>query len=224
MHDGVDVHLACALAGSAVDAFSVVYPEPDNAHLVQKAVDRAERAEDLTEEPVHEHTEEDDRDEDADFPGEKRSEHGTDRRLCEKSRNSAFQGPDRADVLAKCRDTGGAHRENKRQDEHEDDQNEVLYISHESRKLLFGERDFREQLLEKPEGTQKSADRPPEDDAESQEQSEYIEAYGGFSAAGDGLESSDRTGECCRRTGITVESGRTEFFPLSGIKLAILGF
>ena len=153
VHDGVDIHFTGAFAGSAVDAFSVVDPKPDDADLVQKAVDRAERAEDLTEEPVHEHTEEDDSDEDADFPGEERSDYRTDRRLRKKSRNSSFQSSDRADVLAKCRDTGRPHRENERQHKHEDDQNHIFYISHESRKFLFGERDFREKLLKKPERT-----------------------------------------------------------------------
>ena len=165
----VHIHFTYPAARTAGRTLLSIYLDAVNRYPVENAIERPEGAEPFAEGAVKEYGEHNNSQQNAALPGEQPAQAGPDSGIGSGQRDTSLQDTGGTDVLAKER-ISHAHLVHHRhgQDDDKQDQDDVFQTGQGAEPLgteLFAGY-FVQQLLEPAEGTQKAADRPPQQYAE----------------------------------------------------------
>ena len=221
------VHLAVAHAGSAAVAAVFIYFDADEGQLVEEAVDRAEGTDEAAEGPVAEDAGSSDDDHDHEFASEEDLQHRKIARVLGvgEEADGALKSACRTDVFAKarhCQVVTDPVPHGNRDDEYREDH--IFEIGESARHAaLFdlGSRDLVQELLDKAQGAQPSADRSAEGQPEDHDNAQHIPS-GAVSGIGERvLDRAQRAGSGGAGAGVAVKSGDTDGFRLALIDLSV---
>ena len=220
----VHVHLAGLGAFPAGDAFILIHLHLEEGHPVEQRVERAKRAEPLAEGSVKYDTQHDHRQQDAEFPCKQLAQRRPDAGIGKGQRDGSLQHALGAEVLAEegVAHAHVVHKECRQQKDHHQ-QNGVLQVC-QRLQLLCGELlrgDLMQQLLKPAEGTQKAADKAPQQHAQQNEEACDIIREAELGRPHHRLKRPDGTGAGGRRAGIAVQSRHADGFPRSLIQSAL---
>ena len=202
-----------------MDAFFLVDFQPVKAVTVQKAVDGPQGTQHPAEEAVDHHAAYQDDDQKGSLPDEHGAHGGVQRFIGTHQGHGAGEGAGRADVLAEGRIAKAVIGEDHRPQQ-QDGKEDILDVFHPFGQAQLFQRDFVEQFLDQPEGTQKTAYEPAQHHADGQQKAHHIEAEIEFYRAHHRLQSPDGAGGGGCRTGIAVQPGIAEILPFAGVQLA----
>ncbi len=162
---GVDAHLALAGACTAVDAGVFIKAHPQNADLLEKCIESAQRTHILAERPVNEDRACNTKQKNQELPAEKPSGSCPHPGIQQHQRDAAFQRTDRADELT---EPGHPYFDlvpvEERKAKDKDKQHDIFQIAQDLvclfRNLELRCRDLIKQLLDQAEETEPAADKP----------------------------------------------------------------
>ena len=165
----VYIHLAYPGTGPAGGALVPVDGEAAERHRVEQGVKGTQRTQPLAKGAVEKDCQRDNAQKDAELPGKQGAQRASDPAVGNGQRDGALQHPRRTQPFA---EPGAAHahlvHHRHGQDDDKQDQDDVFQTGQGAEPLgteLFAGY-FVQQLLEPAEGTQKAADRPPQQYAE----------------------------------------------------------
>ena len=171
----LDIHLAHAHARAAVVAQVLVHPDGQQGQAAEQGVDGPQGAQKAAECPVHEDAQRQNGHAQQGLPAEQHSGQGPVLRAQGQQGEAALQRPGGADVLAE-----GGHRQAlgesvpNGQRHHKQGQDDVFQPAQPAGPLAFFNfwgGNFVQQLLNQPEGAQKPAHHPAQDNAREQKKS-----------------------------------------------------
>ena len=220
----VHIHFAGLGAFPTGDAFAPVYLNLEQRYPVEQRVKRTQRAQPLAEGPVKYDTQHDHCQQNTEFPGKQAAQRRPDAGIGKGQRNGALQHALGAEVLAEegVAHAHVVHKECRQQKDHHQ-QNGVLQVC-QGLQLLCGELlcgDLMQQLLKPAEGTQKAANKAPQQNSQQNEKTCDVIGKAEFGRAYHCLKRSDGAGAGSRRTGIAVQPRHTDGFPRALIQSAL---
>ena len=220
----VHIHFAGLGAFSAGDAFVPIHLHLEQGHPVKQRVKRTQRAQPLAEGPVKYDTQHDHCQQDAEFPGKQAAQRRPDTGIGKGQRNGTLQHALGAEVLAEegVAHAHVVHKECRQQKDHHQ-QNGVLQVC-QGLQLLCGELlrgDLMQQLLKPAEGTQKAANKAPQQNSQQNEKTCDVIGEAEFGRAYHCLKRSDGAGTGGRRTGVAVQTRHTDGFSRALIQSAL---
>ena len=202
-----------------------IHPHSHIRDAVKHPVDGPQRADKPAEGPVPEDAAEPDYQHDHKLPGKENPQHRIKLPVARmgKKAHGTIESARRTDILAEARHRHAVKHpvpEGNRNDKHRE--NHILQTGENpGNPVLFSlrGRNLVKKLLQKPQGTEPSADGSSEACAEEQKYAEHIPADSGVGGRDGILQGTERTGPHGTRTGIAVKSGHTERLGLSRIDL-----
>ena len=222
----VNIHRASRLALAAVHTLVPVDLIAHERDRVEQAIDRAQRAQIPAERAIDKQAQQDDSRKDQKLPGKQPASGRADARIQSRQGNPAEQHARRADILTK---PWVAHAYQvdcgQRQHNDKDHQNEVLEPAQDAVAGQFfdfpWEGDLVQELLEKTEGAQPSADKAAAHRTDRKQKAEHIERKLPPAAAQDGLQRANGARAQCAWAGITVQTGHTQLFEWPAVNFAL---
>lgn len=202
----------------AMNALALIYFQMIDADLVEEPVDRAQRAHRFAEKPFADQHSSDRADQDRELQKEERPDGLAQVFIGQEERDAALQRPDRADVLAEGR-LAHAHevRHQDRHRQHEDREQNVFDVSERLPDPVFADGQLPEQVLQKAERTEKTADPPAHQRSDRQDEPHGVEAEVEVHGAAHCLQRSNRARRHGGRARIAVHARIAEFFEAPGV-------
>ena len=204
----VHIHFAGLGAFSAGDALILIHLHLEEGHPVKQRVKRTQRAQPLAEGPVKYDTQHDHCQQDAEFPGKQAAQRRPDAGIGKGQWDGPLQHALGAEILT---EEGVTHAyvvdEKRRQQEDHHQQHGVLEVRQGlelfCRELLRG--DLMQQLLKPAEGTQKAANKAPQQYAQQNEKACDIIGEAELGGPHHRLKRPDGTGAGGCRAGVAVQ-------------------
>lgn len=214
----VHAHAAHLLACPAVGALVPVHVQLHHGYFVKGRVKGSQRAQVLTERTVNHHARRDQDEEQAELPRKQLSKDRKQLRV-RKGQQDSRQRARRAYVLAEYRRQLERHR----QDHYQEKENDVLQLPQRSIPPeglhLYRKGNFVKQVLQKAKRADQSADKPPQECSEKDQQPQHVVRKPKL-IAGDGiLQGSDGAGSRRPRAGIAVQAGDTDVLRRAPVNL-----
>ena len=220
----IHVHLAGSGAFPAGDALILVHLHLEEGHPVEQRVERAQRADPLTEGTVEQHAQHNHRQQDAELPCKQLAQRRTDAGIGKGQRNGSLQHTLRAEVFAEERVAHAhiVHKERRQQENHHQ-QNGVFEVC-QGLEFLCGEllcRNLMQQFLKPAEGTEEAAYKAPQQYTQQNKKTCDIIGKAELGRTHHRLKRPDGARPGRRRTGIAVQPWHADGLPRALIQSSL---
>ena len=217
------IHLTNRNTHTAIGTLLLIHLHAQQRHFAKEAVNRAQGADESAEETEKYNAQYDECHQKQEFPREDDAEHSVITRVVGQQPKRAFKQPCGANVLTKRRNRASVHIHERQNHDHQA-QNHVLEIGKQPCQPPFFHlrgRDFIQELLAQPDGTEEAANHPAKHDPENRQDPEDVRRPFMIGVGQRPLQRAKRTRANRPRAGIAVEPRQAHFLGCAIEQLSI---